>query len=148
MTIPTTSQGIYDLLEDDATLASLLGTYLLPGATGTIPALARLMPLEDRPPGLVIRGVEVLILRFPSGQASPFSTGGEEVSGQFQLYATQWTPSTSNGAYHVETVAQRIAQLLPGATWTANTPPDGLGGLAQLAISWSNPELSIRWSDD
>jgi hypothetical protein len=147
MTLPTTSQGIYDLLEDDATLAPLLGTYFLPGATGTIPALAVLMPLEERPAGLKITGVEVLIVRFPSGQAEAFMTGGETIGGQFQIYATQWTPS-AGGAYQVEAVARRIAQLLPGATWTANTPPDGLGGLAQLAISWSNPELSIRWSDD
>ena len=147
MTLPTTAQAIYDLLEADSQLEPLLGTYLLPGATGTVPALAVLMPLEERPAGLKIQGVEVLIVRFPSGQSESFMTGGETIGGQFKLYATQWTPS-AGGDYQVEAVARRIAQLLPDASWTPNTPPDGLGGLAQLAISWSNPELETRWSDD
>lgn len=163
MTLPTTAQAIYDLLEEDATigipavegqtpstagtLTPLLGTYRLKGASGTMPALAVLMPLEERPAGLITQGVEVVILRIPSGQTEEFMTGGETISGQFTLYATQWTPSTG-GAYNVEAVARRIAQLLPGATWTTNTPPDGLGGLAQLAITWNNPEVATRWSDD
>ena len=81
MTLPTTAQAIYDLLEADSQLEPLLGTYLLPGATGTVPALAVLMPLEERPAGIVIEGVEVVIVRFPSGQAEPFMTGGEVIGG-------------------------------------------------------------------
>lgn len=145
--MPTTAQGIFDLLAADTTLTALLGTYRgLPGVTGTVPALAVLMPMEERPPGITIQGVEVVVARFPSGGSAPFSTGGEEMSAEFRLHATQWTPSGS-GAYNLEAVVRRIARLLPGASWRDNTPPEGLGGLAQMAITWLNPEVETNWTD-
>jgi len=146
MTLPTTAEAIYDLLLADATVADMLGTYLLPGATDPIPAIAVLLPLEDKEDGTVITGVEIVIARVPSGQSTPFMTGGETTGGLFRLYVTQWTPP-DNGPYLVDAMCRRIGQLLPGASWRDNTLPDGLGGLAQMAMLWENEEMEVRWED-
>lgn len=147
MTLPTTAEEIYDLLVEDATVAEMLGTYLLPGAEEPIPAIAVLLPLEDKAAETVITGVEVVIARVPTGDTAPFMTGGETTSGQFRLYVTQWTPP-DDGDYLVDAMCRRIGQLLPGASWRDNTLPDGLGGLAQMAVVWTNEELAVRWEDD
>lgn len=144
MSQPTDAQGIYDLLEGDAELVGLLGTYLFAGAAEPVPALAVLMPNEDLPNGTTISGVEVVISRFSGGSSTPFLTGGEQESGEFRLYATQWE---SEDGVQLEAVVRRIGQLLPGATWQPVALPDGLGGQAQMAIRWLQPEVAVRWQE-
>jgi hypothetical protein len=144
---PTTAQEIYDLLAADDALAELLGTVTLKGAEEPLPALSVLWPLEEEAAETVIDGVEVVIARIPSGANEPFMTGGEQLSAQFQLYITQWSVP-ADGTFNLDATVQRIAQLLPGATWSDNTVPGGLGGLGQVAMLWRNPEVMTRWEDD
>jgi hypothetical protein len=148
MSTPTTSQAIYDLLLADTTIRGLLGTYQLPDAEEPLPAIAVLMDGEDRDAGMRIEGAEVVIARGSSGRSMPFSTGGETISGLFRLYVAQWTPSDAEGGYNASAIVQRIAMLLPGASWSDGTLPDGLGGLQQFSIVWENPEVNTRWEDD
>ena len=145
--LPTTAEGIYDLLAADEALVAMLGTYLFPDAEEPIPALAVLLPMEEHPEGTVSEGLEVVINRVPEGGDEPFMTGGGEVGGTFRLYVTQWTPG-EGGAYQIEPALRRIRQLLPGAQWRDNTLPDGLGGLAQMAVTWEHPELETTWADE
>ena len=148
MSEPTTARGIYDLLEADAELQGLLGTYLFQDAPESVPALAVLMPGEDLPNGTTISGVEVVISRFSAGSSAPFLTGGEMQSGEFRLYATQWSIEVgSEVGLQLEAVVQRIGQLLPGATWQPVPLSDGMGGLAQQAIRWLQPEARVRWEE-
>ena len=146
MTLPTTAQEIYDLLEADEALMAMLGTCLLKGADEPIPALSVMWPNEEGEDGTVMEGVEVTIARTSSGDSKAFSTGGEEKSALFRLYVTQWTVLPTAG-FNLDAVVRRVCQLLPGATWSDNSLPDGLGGLGQVAIQWLNPEIETRWED-
>lgn len=146
MTFPTTAQEIYDLLAADEPLMAMLGTCLLKDAPGPIPALSVMWPGEQPDDGTVMEGVEVAIARITSGDSKAFSTGGEEKSALFRLYVTQWTVIPTAG-FNLDAVVRRICELLPDATWSDNSLPDGLGGLGQVAIQWLNPEIETRWED-
>ncbi len=146
MTLPTTAQEIYDLLESDEALMAMLGTCLLKDAPEPIPALSVMWANEDGEDGTTMEGTEVTIARTSSGDTKPFSTGGEETSALFRLYVTQWTVLSTTG-FNLDAVVRRVCQLLSGATWSDNTLPDGLGGLGQVAIQWLNPEIETRWED-
>jgi len=146
MSLPTTAQEIYDVLEADEALMAMLGTCLLKGAEEPIPALSVMWPNEEGEDGTTMEGVEVTIARSSSGDTRPFITGGEETSALFRLYVTQWTVLPTAG-FNLDAVVRRVCQLLPGATWSDNSLPDGLGGLGQVAIQWLNPEIETRWED-
>lgn len=144
MALPVDAVGVYDLLAADATLLALLGTYTTAQGT-TMPAIACLWPGESLPGGTTATGVEVVVARGMTGAAEALLSEGGTISRVIRLYVTQWVPAS--GAQNLEAAVARIAKLLPGATWTATTMPDGLTGLGQYAIRWEQPEAVEWWTD-
>lgn len=138
---PTNAQAIYDWLEADPGLSSMLGTYQL--ADGTLlPALAVLWPTESMPPGVTPRGVEVVIWRQTSGNSRAFLTGEVQPNPVWRITVTQWQPAEL-AEHEYEAVLDRLAVLLPGASWTDVSMPGVTTGLAQAAVRWANPAVVI-----
>lgn len=139
MTLPTTTEGVYDLLAADTTLAGLLGTYLYPDGT-TLPALSRqFMNQAQDEPTAVARGVEVVIWRLTSDDPQVCVTGEIIVNPVVRMVATQWDTDTTGGPYHLQAAVRRIQLLLPGCQSADTTVPDLTTGLEQRALSWSAP---------
>jgi hypothetical protein len=138
---PTTAQEIYDWLEGDADLAVLLGSYRLSDGT-TAPALAVLWPTESMPPGVEVRGVEVVIWRHRASSARPWATGEIQLNPTWRLAVTQW-PVVEPDEPLLEPVLDRLTQLLPGASWSEVTLANTTTGLAQATVRWSNPAVVL-----
>lgn len=139
MTLPTTAQGIYDLLAADAVVAPALGTYT-PRGGAAIPAIAVLRRNEALPEGTAVAGLEVVILANPDYATETYVTGETGLNPQFRLYVSEWSPSGSLTA--LQALAQRIISLLPGSRAMpigGDPPGEGLGLLDQYAIAWTNP---------
>ena len=143
MTLPTTAQGIYDLLVADAVVAPALGTYT-PRGGAAIPAIAVVRRNEKLPEGVVVAGLEVVIMANPDYSTETYATGETGLNPQFRLYVSEWSPSANMAA--LQALAQRIISLLPGcrAVPISSSVLDqeamaGLGVLDQYAIAWTNP---------
>lgn len=139
MSLPTTAQGIHDLLAADAVVAPALGTYT-PRGGAAIPAIAVVRRNEKLPEGLVVAGLEVVIMANPDYTTETYATGETGLNPQFRLYVSEWSPSSDMTALQV--LAQRIISLLPGcrAVPIGGDPAgEGLGMLDQYAIAWTNP---------
>lgn len=132
---PQDTAALFDLLSNDALLSSYLGRYTMPDGT-QLPAIARLWDNEQLPDGTDIHGVEVVIRRAAAGNTTP-GIGAEMVEeSTMRLYLMVWR---SDELPLAEDALNRIKALLPGLSWQDVTPPQGLGGLAQWAITWRNP---------
>jgi hypothetical protein len=145
MTLPTTAQGIYDLLVGDAVVAAALGTYTPRGGTA-IPAIAVVRRNESLPEGLAVTGLEVVILNNPDYTTEAMLTGEQSLNPQFRLYISEWSPAS--GLLALQALTQRIISLLPGCRAVpisgdqrgqGDPNGQGLGVLDQYAIAWSNP---------
>lgn len=148
MPFPTTGPALFDLFAGDVILSGdeeeetpgLLGSYLLP-EDEVRPALSVLMPEEVLPEEWSTRGVEVAISRFPTNGPTPLASGEVLLRPLFRIYVSQHRVAPG-GAYNLQQVVDRILTLLPGATSADSTLPGGIGGLAQVAIRWTNVEVS------
>ena len=139
MALPTTAQGIYDLLAADAVVAPALGTYT-PRGQSQVPAIAVVRRNESLPEGTVVAGLEVVIMANPDYATQALLTGETGLNPQFRLYVSEWSPSTDMTA--LQALTQRIMALLPGcrAVPIGGDPPgEGLGVLDQYALAWTNP---------
>jgi hypothetical protein len=139
MTLPTTAQELYDLLAADAVVAPALGSYT-PRGGAAIPAIAVVRRNEKLPEGVVVVGLEVVIMANPDYSTEAFATGETALNPQFRLYVSEWSPA--GGMTALQALAQRIIALLPGcrAVPIGGDPAgEGLGMLDQSAIAWTNP---------
>ena len=139
MTLPTTAQGIYDLLAADAVVAPALGSYT-PRGGAAIPAIAVVRRNEKLPEGVVVTGLEVVIMANPDYNTETYATGETGLNPQFRLYVSEWSPSANLTA--LQSLAQRIISLLPGCRAVpidGDAAGEGLGVLDQYAIAWTNP---------
>ena len=139
MSLPTTAQGVYDLLAGDAAVTAALGVYLPRGGT-PIPAIAVVRRNESLPEGVAVAGLEVVILANPKYGTEPYMTGETGLNPQFRLYVSEWLPSADLSA--LQALTQRIVSLLPGCRAVpidGDAPGQGLGLLDQYVISWTNP---------
>lgn len=143
MTLPTTTLGLYDLLEGDETIADLLGVHRLAGGT-TRPALAHFWPSEAIEPTATPEGVEIVVWRSPMGTASrPAETGEVDVRPTYRLSVTQWEPAPGDDL-NQQAVLNRILQLLPGAN-ASDVSMDGLtSGLQQHTVTWTCPVCVLQ----
>ena len=90
MSLPTTAQGVYDLLAGDAAVTAALGVYLPRGGT-PIPAIAVVRRNESLPEGVAVAGLEVVILANPKYGTEPYMTGETGLNPQFRLYVSEWS---------------------------------------------------------
>lgn len=143
MTLPATAEAIYDLLTADAALLAALGTYSVPGVSGTRPAVAVLRDGESLPQGTEPTGVE-LVIRKASEYDPQLLYDGQLLRPPFRLYVVQWAVATG-GALSIDAVVRRVLALLPGARAASPGVPEGFGdaGLDQVVISWTNPVTSL-----
>ncbi len=148
MAPPTTAQGIYDLLSADTTIAPLLGTYTVPGAS-PVAAIAVLMANEPLPQGTIVTGIEIVISAFGQPSPVPFLTGETQTNPTWRIYVSQWTKPA--GALQLGAVADRVIALLPGCSGNgiaADPPGQGLGLLEQVVITWRNPTINVVSPED
>lgn len=138
MTLPTTTEAVYDLLAADATLAGLLGTYLYADGT-TLPALSRQFMNQAQDPKVVPRGVEVVIWRITTDDPQVCATGEVIVNPLVRMAAVQWEPATVGGALNLQAAVRRIQLLLPGCRSADATVPDLTTGLEQRSLIWQAP---------
>ena len=145
MTLPTTAQGIYDLLVGDAVVAQALGSYT-PRGQSPIPAIAVVRRNESLPEGLAVTGLEVVILNNPEYTTEAMLTGEQSLNPQFRLYISEWSPAS--GLLALQALTQRIIALLPGCRampisgdqrGQGDPNGQGIGLLDQYAIAWTNP---------
>jgi len=139
--LPRSATEIYDLLFADETIHRFIGRYTLADKS-KVPALICMWPNESLPPQSKTQGVELVVLRGPSGAGTAGLGFTEEmnISKTFRLYAVQWEPEVP-GDYCIDEIVQRVAQLLPNCTWEDNDLPSSTDGLGQVAIRWRNPVL-------
>lgn len=139
VTLPTTAEGIYDLLVGDAAVFAALGTYTSnTGATG--PAIAVLAANEKLTEGVTVNGIEITITRVP-GFAPQSLMNATVTNPTWRIYAIGW--QTADGLY---AMAERIMALLPGATAaevSGDAPGSGIGVLDQVVIRWNNPTIAV-----
>jgi hypothetical protein len=90
MSLPTTAQGIYDLLAGDAEVSAAVGTYT-PRGGAAIPAIAVVRRNEALPEGVAVAGLEVVILNNPDYGNEAFLTGETGLNPQFRLYVSEWS---------------------------------------------------------
>ena len=139
MSLPTTAQGIYDLLAGDAVVSAAMGTYT-PRGQSPVPAIAVVRRNEQLPEGVAVAGLEVVILNNPDYNPEAMLTGEQALNPQFRLYISEWSPAS--GMLALQALTQRIISLLPGCRAVpigGDAPGQGLGVLDQYAISWTNP---------
>jgi len=139
MTLPTTAQGIYDLLVGDAVVSAALGAYT-PRSGDAIPAIAVVKRNEALPEGVTVAGLEVVIMANPDYATQAMLTGETGLNPQFRVYISEWSPAS--GLLVLQALTQRIIALLPGcrAVPIGGDPPGrGIGVLDQYALSWTNP---------
>jgi len=135
MPLPTTPEDLFDLLSEDATIAGLLGVYLKPDGE-TEPAIIVMHGgeriREDWTPG----GVEVVIRREATYDPLHLITSEVLRRPTWRIYVTQWEPDASG--YALQEVVERIIDLLPGTVVNDVTLAEGLTGLAQSCVRWTN----------
>jgi hypothetical protein len=139
MSLPTTAQGIYDLLAGDAVVSTALGTYT-PRGGAAIPAIAVVRRNESLPEGVAVAGLEVVILANPDYAPQAMLTGEQALNPQFRLYISEWSPAS--GMLALQALTQRIIALLPGCRAVpigGDAPGQGIGVLDQYVIAWTNP---------
>lgn len=139
--LPRSATDIYDLLNADETIQRFIGRYQLVDGT-VVPALICMWPNETLPPQSKTTGVELVVLRGPGGAGSaPLGFADElNISKTFRLYAVQWETALP-GDYCLDEIVQRVAQLLPNASWEETSLTNATDGLSQVAIKWRNPVL-------
>jgi len=140
MALPTTAQGMYDLLVADATIAAALGTYTLADGT-TRPAIAVLAANEHLPEGTTAVGIELVITAVPGFAPRVLLSNETLTNPTWRIYVMGWQSITS-----LQAVAERVMALLPGATAASvegDAPGSDIGVLDQVVIRWTNPTLVV-----
>ena len=134
MALPTTAAELFDLLMADETISDGLGTYTFKDGE-TAPAMVPLFSGESLPAGTVIDGIEIAITRLPLyGPQALYS--GVLLNPTFRIYVAAW-----GAADTLQTMAERVMALLPGATARAidgDPPGDGIGVVDQVVVAWTN----------
>ena len=139
MPLPATAQDIYDVLLADATIAAALGTYTLADGTSR-PAIAVLAANESLPPGTTAVGIELVITAVP-GFAPSLTQEATLPNPTWRIHVMGW-----QSAAQLQTVAQRVMALLPGATAASvegDAPGDGIGVIDQVVVRWTNPTVVV-----
>lgn len=128
MSLPTTAQGIYDLLAGDAVISAALGTYT-PRGQSPVPAIAVVRRNEQLPEGVAVAGLEVVILANPDYGTVPYLTGETGLNPQFRLYVSEWS------ALQVAPQAITNAALASGTATLTFAAAHGIGVGKQVAVS-------------
>jgi hypothetical protein len=128
MSLPTTAQGIYDLLAGDAVVSAAVGTYTPRGGT-EIPAIAVVRRNEALPEGVPVAGLEVVILNNPDYSPDAFLTGEAGLNPQFRLYVSEWS------ALQVAPKTVTNAALASGTATLTFAAAHGFGVGKQVAVS-------------
>ena len=140
MPLPATAAAIYDLLTADATISAALGVYTLANGT-TKPAAAVLAANEKLPEGTVADGIELVITAVPGFAPQVLMTAETLPNPTWRIYVMGW-----QSAAQLQTIAQRIMVLLPGATATTvpgDAPGSGIGVIDQVVMTWTNPTVRV-----
>ncbi len=140
MTLPATAQAIYDRLLADTAIAAALGSYTLTDGT-TRPAIAVLAANETLPPGTTAVGIELVITAVPGFGPQVLLTTETLTNPTWRIYVMGW-----RSIAQLQTVAQRVMALLPGATVASvegDAPGEGIGVLDQVVIRWTNPTVVV-----
>jgi hypothetical protein len=128
MSLPTTAQGIYDLLAGDAVVSAAIGTYT-PRGQSPVPAIAVVRRNEALPEGVAVAGLEVVILNNPDYSPDAFLTGETGLNPQFRLYVSEWS------ALQVAPQAITNAALASGTATLTFAAAHGIGVGKQVAVS-------------
>jgi hypothetical protein len=128
MSLPTTAQGIYDLLAGDAVVSAALGTYT-PRGQSPVPAIAVVRRNEQLPEGVAVTGLEVVILKNPDYSTDTFLTGETGLNPQFRLYVSEWS------ALQVAPQAITNAALASGTATLTFAAAHGISVGKQVAVS-------------
>jgi hypothetical protein len=143
MPLPTNSGALFDLLDGDATLQALLGTYSFREGRTEV-ALVRLWPNQPREQVTRCSGVEVAVARIPAKAGRLLWSGEALTASVFRIYVTQWAVPEGN-AHNLDAVVDRILALLDGqAESTPAGLPDGLTGLGQVVIRYAAVETILK----
>ena len=128
MSLPTTAQGIYDLLAGDAVVSAAVGTYT-PRGQSPVPAIAVVRRNEQLPEGVAVAGLEVVILNNPDYNTDTFLTGETGLNPQFRLYVSEWS------ALQVAPQAITNAALASGTATLTFAAAHGIGVGKQVSVS-------------
>jgi hypothetical protein len=128
MSLPTTAQGIYDLLAGDAVISAALGTYT-PRGQSPVPAIAVVRRNEQLPEGVAVAGLEVVILNNPDYSPEAMLTGETGLNPQFRLYVSEWS------ALQLAPQAVTNAALASGTATLTFAAAHGIGVGKQVAVS-------------
>jgi hypothetical protein len=128
MSLPTTAQGIYDLLAGDAVVSAAIGTYT-PRGQSPVPAIAVVRRNEQLPEGVAVAGLEVVILNHPDYSTEAMLTGETGLNPQFRLYVSEWS------ALQVAPKAITNAALASGAATLTFAAAHGFGVGKQVSVS-------------
>lgn len=149
MSLPVSSQAIYDLLIADATIAAALGTYTLADGT-TMPAISVLSANEQLPPGTTVNGIEVVISGKPGFAPKLLLTAEVLTNPTWRVYIMGWQTIVN-----LQAVAERVFCLLPGAAVSTiqgdgtasdvpgEAPGEGIGIIDQVVVTWTNPCVAV-----
>jgi hypothetical protein len=111
----------------ETTLADVLGTYRLANGA-TTPAIAVRAEGDSLPPGTVVEGLEVVILRDP--ELEPVRQYRQETARlRWTLYLVDWT-----GGVPLQTIAGRLIWAYPGTNAVRINVPRGVGPGAQMRV--------------
>lgn len=118
----------------ETTLADVLGTYRLANGA-TTPAIAVRAEGDSLPPGTVVEGLEVVILKDP--ELVKITQYRQEVAfSRWTLYLVDWT-----GGVPLQTIAGRLLWAYPGSNAVRINVPKGVGPGAQMRVDLqTNPD--------
>jgi hypothetical protein len=120
--------NIRDLrIQLETTLTDVLGTYRLANGA-TTPAIAVRAEGDSLPPGTVVEGLEVVILRDP--ELEPVRQYRQETARlRWTLYLVDWS-----GGVPLQTIAGRLIWAYPGTNAVRINVPRGVGPGAQMRV--------------
>jgi hypothetical protein len=118
----------------ETTLADVLGTYRLANGAST-PAIAVRASGDSLPPGTVVEGLEVVILRDP--EVVKITQYRQEVAfHRWTLFLVDWS-----GGVPLQTIAGRLLWAYPGSNAVLVSVPKGVGPGAQMRVDLqTNPD--------
>lgn len=140
MPLPATAEAIYDLLVADAAISAGLGTYTFANGD-TLPAIGCYFDRETLPPGTLVDGIEIAITRLP-GYGNQAAYDGSLSNPTWRIYVSGFHAAAS-----LQVMAERVMALLPGSSGAplAGDPPgEGIGVIAQVVITWTNPTAFVK----
>lgn len=129
--------NIRDLrIQLETTLVDVLGTYRLPNGA-TTPSIAVRAYGESLPPGTVVEGLEVVIIRDPE-MVELVQYKRQVAFHRWTLFLVDWTGATS-----LQDVAGRLLWAWPGSNAVTINVPKGVGPRAQMRVDLqTNPDFA------